>query len=551
MRGYWAENDIAARAELGMYKSADEERQRGPTARGTSSFFCRRFAKRGCGILAGPSGLRANRYQQYVRNGRLMPTFAFIDPFGWKGNPFALIKKILANPSCEAFVNFMYEEINRFLSHRDQVENFTTLFGCEDWKDCVALTEPDLRNRCLHDLYVRQLHKEAGAKHVRSFEMSNDLDITDYYLFYATNHKLGLQKMKEAMWKIDESGEFHFSDRTDPNQFVLFEKVANTAVLRAQMLGKFSGKVVAVAEIEEFVVVETAFRETHYKRQVLKVLEEEGKTKAVDSVPEGQLPSLKCGVRSDHRHLGKLKCRSRCCPWYSTVIQTSSLSAQIVPNFPSFRAALVSSDRGHHRSIHLAGNSQNASIPAVPRALPEHVVSIASHVPGIEQQPAGRMREPIARFLVLLCFAALLMLGVAIYRDYGISFDESGQRVTGAVTVKHVIERFAPSLVPLAMNDLVPLDEYKDNDYGVAFEAPAVVLEMLFGRTDTRDIFLFRHLVTFLVCLGGAYAVYSLALRRFADRRIALLAVAFLVLTPRLFAESFYNSKDAVFLAAP
>jgi hypothetical protein len=58
MRGYWAENDIAARAELGMYKSADEERQRGPTARGTSSFFCRRFTKRGCGILAGPSGLR-------------------------------------------------------------------------------------------------------------------------------------------------------------------------------------------------------------------------------------------------------------------------------------------------------------------------------------------------------------------------------------------------------------------------------------------------------------------------------------------------------------
>jgi hypothetical protein len=56
--GHWAENDIAARAELGMYKSADEERQRGPTARGTSSFFCRRFAKRGCGILAGPSRLR-------------------------------------------------------------------------------------------------------------------------------------------------------------------------------------------------------------------------------------------------------------------------------------------------------------------------------------------------------------------------------------------------------------------------------------------------------------------------------------------------------------
>jgi hypothetical protein len=44
--------------------------------------------------------------------------------------------------------------------------------------------------------------------------------------------------------------------------------------------------------------------------------------------------------------------------------------------------------------------------------------------------------------------------------------------------------------------------------------------------------------------------VYCLALRRFADRRIGLLAVALLILTPRLFADSFYNSKDAVFVAA-
>lgn len=160
------------------------------------------------------------------------------------------------------------------------------------------------------------------------------------------------------------------------------------------------------------------------------------------------------------------------------------------------------------------------------------------------------MREPVAKLFVLLCFVALLMVGIAIYRDYGISFDERGQRVTGAVTVKHVIDRFVPALTLLSLSGLGTLDEYKDRDYGVAVEAPAVVLEFLFGLTDTRDIFLFRHLLTFILCLGGAYALYSLARRRFADRRIALLAVLFIVLTPRLFAESFYNSKDTVFMAA-
>jgi len=161
---------------------------------------------------------------------------------------------------------------------------------------------------------------------------------------------------------------------------------------------------------------------------------------------------------------------------------------------------------------------------------------------------------------VLLCFAAFLALGVAIYRDYGFSVDEDGQRETGVMTVKYVVEQLAPSLVRPAMNMLarsdeypkilIPLSEYSDRHYGAAFEAPAVALEGLFGLTDMRDVFLFRHLLTFLVCLGGAYAVYCLALRRFADRRIGLLAVAFLLLAPRLFADSFYNSKDAVFMAA-
>jgi len=46
------------------------------------------------------------------------------------------------------------------------------------------------------------------------------------------------------------------------------------------------------------------------------------------------------------------------------------------------------------------------------------------------------------------------------------------------------------------------------------------------------------------------YAVYRLAARRFDDWRIGLLAALFLALSPRFFAESFYNSKDIVFTAA-
>jgi three-Cys-motif partner protein len=207
----------------------------------------------------------------YEGRGRgLPPTFAFIDPFGWTGAPFSIVRFILGQRSCEIFVTFMYEEINRFLSHPEQLSNFDQFFGTRDWQEGLQLLTPDDRNRFLHDLYLRQL--KGAAKHVRSFQMRNESGLTDYYLFYATNNLLGLRKMKEAMWRVDESGEFTFSDATDPDQLVLFDTEPRYDLLAKRLQNHFGGREVAVSQIEEFVLSETPFRETHYKR-VLKEFE--------------------------------------------------------------------------------------------------------------------------------------------------------------------------------------------------------------------------------------------------------------------------------------
>ena len=203
----------------------------------------------------------------------LPPTFAFIDPFGWTGAPFWIVREIMANRSCEILVTFMYEEINRFVGHPDQEKNFDAFFGTTEWRSGVELAEPRARNRFLHDLYARQLREAAGVQYVRSFEMKNDRDVTDYYLFFGTNNLLGLAKMKEAMWKVDKYGEFTFSDATDPNQFVLFTKEPQYDLLRKQIVARFGGQQATIGEIEQFVLADTAFRETHYKRQILSVME--------------------------------------------------------------------------------------------------------------------------------------------------------------------------------------------------------------------------------------------------------------------------------------
>lgn len=204
----------------------------------------------------------------------LIPTFAFIDPFGYSQVPFSIIERLMQNDKCEVLINFMYEEINRFVTHPNPKEELhrNNLFGTDEWQKAREIKVPEEREIFLHDLYLKQLKEKARIKYVRSFKMINESNRTDYFLFFGSNHIKGLQKMKEAMWAVDKEGRFTFSDNTNPNQLVLFEKQPNFKHLENLIKNRFKGQTVTISVIEEFVIADTPFRETHYK-EVLRNLE--------------------------------------------------------------------------------------------------------------------------------------------------------------------------------------------------------------------------------------------------------------------------------------
>jgi three-Cys-motif partner protein len=220
---------------------------------------------------------------------RSAPTFAFVDPFGWRGMPFALIERLLRNPSCEVFVNFMYEEINRFLGHPQQVEAWDELFGTNGWRDCGNLTRPTERFNCISELYRSQLLSRTNAQFSLSFEMRNVNKRTDYLLFFASQSRQGLLKMKEAMWRVDRSGRFVFSDAEAGPQKLLFELGPDFAQLRRQILSRLARSQVSIEEIERFVVEETKFLNTHYRTSILRGMESENPPKIrVVKAPAGR-----------------------------------------------------------------------------------------------------------------------------------------------------------------------------------------------------------------------------------------------------------------------
>lgn len=162
------------------------------------------------------------------------------------------------------------------------------------------------------------------------------------------------------------------------------------------------------------------------------------------------------------------------------------------------------------------------------------------------------MTNTHGRLISTLFFLGLLILGLLTYKDYGVSFDEPAQRLIGVTNLNHIAHKF--NLTSIINNESLAqfpkkLDQITDRDYGVIFELPAAYMEHVFDLKQERDIYHARHLLTFLFFLAGVFAVYRMAQRRFNDWRIGLLAATFLILSPRIFADAFYNDKDLVFLS--
>jgi three-Cys-motif partner protein len=202
------------------------------------------------------------------------PIFVMVDPFGFEGIPFSTISGLLMKPCCEVLVTLMVDSMNRFLEHPNPTIRDEIIDALGDGKaaEMVLSAYGDTRVHNIRDIYLRQLSKY--ARYVRYFAMHDVTGRLQYLLFFAGNHPLGHMKIKEAMWVVDPSGQFQFSDDADPNQTVLFGPAeTQIPILESQLLRKYAGESAVAEEVLEFVAHDTDFLPAH-GRAALRNLED-------------------------------------------------------------------------------------------------------------------------------------------------------------------------------------------------------------------------------------------------------------------------------------
>ena len=147
-------------------------------------------------------------------------------------------------------------------------------------------------------------------------------------------------------------------------------------------------------------------------------------------------------------------------------------------------------------------------------------------------------------------FILLFLIGIIVFKDYGISIDEDNTRINGLASLKYIFEIFSPELINNSekFDDIPSLHEFKEQGIGAIFDLPLAYIEYFFHVEDSRNYYLLRHLFTFMLFFISAFFFFLIIKKRYNSNFIGMLGTLFLILSPRIFADSFYNNKDIFFL---
>lgn len=161
--------------------------------------------------------------------------------------------------------------------------------------------------------------------------------------------------------------------------------------------------------------------------------------------------------------------------------------------------------------------------------------------------------EKYQKRLIACFFALLLLIGLATVPSYGVPSDEPREFQTLYLCQREYVrlllgtdpefERYFEKVGLLEPN----FQNYGDRDYGMALFYPIAPF-LLIGTISVQFQTLIWHAYIFLLFLLGCWALYSICLRLFHSRALACVGTLFLYLSPRIFAEGHYNSKDTMIM---
>jgi hypothetical protein len=214
----------------------------------------------------------------------LVPTFFFVDPFGYKGLSLRLVNSVLKDRGCDCVFFFNYNRINMGLGNAAVEEHMDELFGkarADSLRSKFKLqVMPGEREAFILEELTKAM-KEMGGQFVLPFRFRNEEGSrTTHHLIFVTKHFRGYDIMKGIMagyGSVADQGvmrlEYSPSDSRTPLLFNFYRPLDD---LEDMLLCEYQGKTVGFNDLYEAHSVGKSYIAKNY-RELLCRMEAAGK----------------------------------------------------------------------------------------------------------------------------------------------------------------------------------------------------------------------------------------------------------------------------------
>jgi three-Cys-motif partner protein len=222
-------------------------------------------------------------FEDYFNSTNIIPSFSFIDPFGYKGLSLKIIKGVIKDFGCDCVFFFNYSRINAGVSNDIVEKHMRALFGEERLKTLTTrlpgLT-PSLREALILEELANEI-KSLGGNYVLPFTFKDkNGKRSKHKLVFVSKHFMGYKIMKDIMAKESSTKDqgvptFTYSP-ADASMPLLFSLNKPFDKLLEELPIDLAGQSLTTKEIYENHSVDTPYIMKNYK-DVLRILEEKGK----------------------------------------------------------------------------------------------------------------------------------------------------------------------------------------------------------------------------------------------------------------------------------
>ena len=222
----------------------------------------------------------------------MVPTFFFVDPWGYKGLSLNLVSSIIKDWGCDCVFFFNYNRVSMGLNNVSVEQHMSSLFGENQLEfvrnECNKVTSPKEREFIIVQELCNALRSN-GNRFVLPFRFKNDKGTrTSHHLIFISKNFRGYDIMKKIMYSessdiTDDVASFEYNPRDKfYKQGSLFDLLSRPLDdLRDMLLQKYAGCTIDFTKLYEEDSVDKPYIDKNYK-DVLKNLLDEGRITAVN-----------------------------------------------------------------------------------------------------------------------------------------------------------------------------------------------------------------------------------------------------------------------------